>query len=75
MNAIARNKRWKRTGYFGHTPVKALGVDENVPVRGPKIVLLDTGAALNAHGRLTAVCADTGETLQVDRRGFPVEAR
>ena len=73
MKEITRNKRWKRTGYFGHTPVKALGVEDNVPLRGPKIVLLDTGAALNAHGRLTAVCADTGETIQVDRRGFPVE--
>ncbi|HZL33787.1 MAG TPA: metallophosphoesterase [Tepidisphaeraceae bacterium] len=67
---ILWKKRWKRTGYFGHTPVSNYrrGI-EALPVKGPQIVLLDTGAALGAHGRLTAVCADSGETLQADRAG------
>lgn len=67
---IQRKKRWRRTGYFGHTPVtnyKRSG--EVTPVIGPQIVLLDTGAALGATGRLTAVCPDSGEVIQADRAG------
>ena len=48
--------------------------DYVTPLRGPNIVLLDTGAALGADGRLSAVCAETGETLQVHRSGKTVEA-
>ena len=74
---IGRKKRWKRTGYFGHTPVQTLRLSlrrgDNVPVHGPQIVLLDTGAALSAAGRLSAVCADTNELVQVDRVGEVVE--
>jgi len=33
------------------------------------IVLLDTAAALNPAGRLTAVCADADEFIQADRQG------
>ena len=67
---IDRNKAWHRTGYFGHTPVsnyrKALDL---TPVRGPQIVLLDTGVALFAQGRLSAVSPDSHELVQVDRAG------
>jgi len=70
---IRRPKRWRRTGYFGHTPVETFGHTvtrgRNLPVRGPNIVLLDTAAALSPYGRLTAVCAETAEVVQVDRRG------
>lgn len=73
---MRRPKRWGRTGYFGHTPIEAYGSSvnrgRNVPFVGPKIVLLDTGAALSATGRLSAACAETGEIVQVDRSGAEV---
>ena len=71
---IARKKRWRRTGYFGHTPVQMYATGSSEPLRGPNIVLLDTGAALSADGRLSAVCAETGECVQVHRSGRSVEA-
>jgi hypothetical protein len=75
---ISRKKRWKRTGYFGHTPVETFRLSirrgDNVPIHGPQIVLLDTGAALGPNGRLSAVCAETGELVQVDRVGEVVES-
>jgi hypothetical protein len=40
-----------------------------VPIRGPRIVLLDTAAALTSNGRLSAVCVESGELVQVDRAG------
>src|SRR3954471_4645533 len=70
---IAQKKHWKRTGYFGHTPVQALPAslrgDEPTPVRGPNIVMVDTGAAVSPDGRLTAVCAETGAVVQAERNG------
>ena len=71
---VRRAKRWRRTGYFGHTPVRSYRADQDTPIRGPGIVLLDTGAALSPDGRLSAVCAETGECVQVHRSGKPVEA-
>lgn len=71
---IKRVKRWTRTGYFGHTPVKSYHSNQHTPMRGPSIVLLDTGAALSVDGRLSAVCAETGECVQVHRSGKAVEA-
>jgi serine/threonine protein phosphatase 1 len=71
---IKGKKRWRRTGYFGHTPVQSYRPDYDEPRRGPGIVLLDTGAALSPAGRLSAVCADTGELVQVHRSGKSVEA-
>lgn len=75
---VRRPKRWSRTGYFGHTPVEAFGVaihrGQNAPIRGPKIVLLDTAAALHAAGRLSAMCVDTAEVVQADRKGVIVGA-
>lgn len=70
---LTRTKRWRRTGYFGHTPVQTYPADlqgvENTPIRGPQIVLLDTACALTPDGRLTAVCVETGGMIQVDRLG------
>ena len=70
---VRRPKRWTRTGYFGHTPVETFGpslyAGDNVPIRGPRIVLLDTAAALTPTGRLSAVCVETGEVIQSDRSG------
>jgi hypothetical protein len=64
------DKPWNRTGYFGHTAVNnytpALLTGQNLPIRGPQIVLLDTGVALSTSGRLTAFCPDTQRYLQVD---------
>jgi len=51
--ALAAEKPWKRTGYFGHTPVQSYRHDYHEPLRGPDIVLLDTGAALTVPARTT----------------------
>jgi serine/threonine protein phosphatase 1 len=67
---IEADKPWARTGYFGHTPVDSyLESADLVPVTGPKIVLLDTAAALVPHGRLSAYCHETGQFIQVDQNG------
>jgi serine/threonine protein phosphatase 1 len=61
---------WTSTGYFGHTPVDAyIDGTELLPVSGPKIILLDTAAALLPHGRLTAFCHETGTCIQADADG------
>jgi serine/threonine protein phosphatase 1 len=70
---IMQKKPWRRMGYFGHTPVQSYEDNLLEPLRGPSIVLLDTGAALGSNGRLSAVCAETGECVQVHRSGKPVE--
>ena len=72
---ITRKKRWKRTGYFGHTPVLNYRspAGESLPIRGQQLVLLDTAVALSRSGRLSAVCAETGTVLQSDRQGETVE--
>jgi serine/threonine protein phosphatase 1 len=75
---LTRTKRWRRTGYFGHTPVETYPPSvrgknaDNVPIRAPQIVLLDTGVALSPAGRLSAVCADDGRLIQVGRLGEAV---
>jgi len=70
---LAAPKAWQRVGYFGHTPVDAypslLGNRDPVPLRGTKIVLLDTAAALLPNGRLTAFCHERQMCLQADRQG------
>ncbi len=47
---VSQCKFWRRTGYFGHTPVEffppSLHGGRNQPIRLPDTVLLDTGAAL-----------------------------
>ncbi len=76
---IFREKEWRRTGYFGHTPVYAYAASQTsgevamVPIAGDKMVLLDTGVALNQSGRLTAYCPDSHEFVQADHFGGIVE--
>ena len=66
----AEKPAWTRTGYFGHTPVDAyIDGKELLPVSGPRIILLDTAAALVPHGRLTAFCHETGTCIQADADG------
>ncbi len=71
------DKPWERTGFFGHTPVThyidARHSDDLVPLIGPRIVLVDTAAALSVGGRLTAYCAETDQYLQSDHFGNFVE--
>jgi serine/threonine protein phosphatase 1 len=71
---LHERKRWRRTGFFGHTPVLnyPAGVDL-MPVFGQQVVLLDTAAALLPSGMLSAVCAETGVVLQADRAGEVIE--
>jgi len=70
---LAAAKAWNRVGYFGHTPVDnypaLLANRDPVPLRGTKIVLLDTAAALLPNGRLTAFCHEKQMCLQADRQG------
>jgi len=71
---VTRKKKWKRTGYFGHTPVLNYApTDDLKPIFGPQIVLLDTAAALLPQGRLSAVCADNSQVVQVERDGTVIE--
>jgi hypothetical protein len=72
-------KGWRRTGYFGHTPVYAYAASQRtgellmLPIAGPKIVLVDTGGALNKSGRLTAFCAEERTFIQVDHHAKLIE--
>lgn len=72
---IIRRKKWGRTGYFGHTPVLNYRSSGGAfqPIRGTRLVLLDTAVALSVSGRLSAVCAETGAVVQSDRQGQVVE--
>jgi serine/threonine protein phosphatase 1 len=81
LQEIDAEKSWRRTGYFGHTPVDNYGPrggydphggGKLVPIIGPKIVLLDTAVALSPVGRLTAFCPDDSQYVQVDRWGNAV---
>ena len=79
QSQIGRVKAWRRTGFFGHTPVSNYEMLmrtqqqtdrlQMLPVVGPNIVLLDTAAALGLDGRLTAMCVETRNYLQVDHFG------
>jgi serine/threonine protein phosphatase 1 len=70
LDEIREEKAWKRTGYFGHTPVDSYHDDDAlIPVAGPQIVLLDTAAALVPHGKLTAFCHEKQSYLQADAQG------
>jgi hypothetical protein len=71
-------KAWRRTAYFGHTPVDFYGArggfrrqdgGKLVPIVAEKMVLLDTASALSPVGRLTAYCPDNATFIQVDRQG------
>ena len=70
---LVAHKAWRRTGYFGHTPVECylnlLPHAQLVAVRGPKIVLMDTGCAMGPLGRLTAYCHETQSFIQASHYG------
>jgi hypothetical protein len=78
---IGGAKAWRRTGYFGHTPVYAYAESQKtgdlltLPIAGTKMVLVDTGGALNSAGRLTAFCADNQSFVQVDHFGQVIELK
>lgn len=72
---IYRAKRWRRRGFFGHTPVINYMIGgESLPITGPSTVLLDTGCALGPTGRLTAWCIENDTYLQTDHFGDLVAA-
>ncbi len=82
IEEVDQPKTWRRTGFFGHTPVDFYGVrggfnpqggGKLVPIIGEKMVLLDTAAALSPVGRLTAFSPDNRSYIQVDRQGKPVD--
>ncbi len=68
---VLAEKPWKRPGFFGHTPVQnypaSMRVMDAMPVMGPMVTLLDTAIALGSDGRLTAVCIEDGQVVQIDR--------
>jgi serine/threonine protein phosphatase 1 len=69
---IETEKTWPRTGYVGHTPTynyEALLHAPFAPIVGKRLVLLDTAAANDPRGRLTAWCHETGTYVQADREG------
>ncbi|MGH7213723.1 MAG: metallophosphoesterase [Tepidisphaeraceae bacterium] len=70
---LTRPKAWGRPGYFGHTPVvnyaPTMRQSSNVPIVAKDVVLLDTGAALGAAGRLSAYCVEEKRFVQADRDG------
>lgn len=70
---ILAGKSWRRTGYFGHTPVsnypELLKYGQLYPVRADKIVLLDTALVMRQDGRLTAWCHEAQSFIQADRAG------
>jgi serine/threonine protein phosphatase 1 len=67
---IAAEKAWARRGFFGHTPVTTYSDhDVPLPIVGPKIVLVDTGAVMSEGQRLTAYCHENDEFLQAHASG------
>ncbi|MEM8874073.1 MAG: metallophosphoesterase [Planctomycetota bacterium] len=73
ITELSKPKNWEsRTGYFGHTPILSYDLEENLPIQGTDIVLLDTGCCM-PDGRLSAVCHETGQVVQVHRIGEVVD--
>ncbi len=71
---LIMHKAWDRRGYFGHTPVITYEHHPYaVPIIGPNIVLIDTGAALPEGQRLTAYCHETDEFVQAHASGRLIE--
>ena len=71
---VLASKPWARPAFFGHTPVSNYPESmrdrgANVPVSGPMITLLDTAVALGDDGRLSAICVEDRQLVQVDRSG------
>jgi len=67
---LLQTKQWDRPGFFGHTPVTMYRSSSPLlPVEAEQVYLLDTGAAVNDEGRLTAWCFEEGNYVQVERDG------
>jgi hypothetical protein len=73
LEGIQGEKNWGKRGFFGHTPVHSYYQDPRKapmePIGGPKIVLLDTAAALVSWGRLTAYCPEEDRYIQTTHFG------
>lgn len=73
IEAIEGEKLWGKRGFFGHTPVHSYYRDPRKapmePIGGPKVVLLDTAAALVSWGRLTAYCVEEDRFIQTTHYG------
>jgi len=53
-------KMWKKTGYFGHTPVQHYNYES--PIEGPNIVLVDMG--VHFGNQLAAYCHETKQVIR-----------
>ncbi|MGC4034239.1 MAG: metallophosphoesterase [Tepidisphaeraceae bacterium] len=70
QDEVDADKGWRRQGFFGHTPVMTYpGYETAVPLRGPNVTLLDTGAAVSIEGRLTGWCVEEERCVQAERDG------
>ncbi len=73
-NQIRSDKAWGRPGYVGHTPTDTywnhpdLLPEPGDVIFGHGVTLVDTGC-FAPGGRLSAVCHDSGEVLQIHRTG------
>jgi serine/threonine protein phosphatase 1 len=74
VNQILSPKTWTRTAYVGHTPTETYLGKQGLIRRpgdvifGESVVLTDT-ACFTPAGRLSAVCHETGEVVQVRHGG------
>jgi hypothetical protein len=73
LEEINAEKPWGKRGFFGHTPIHTYFTDAKkapmVPLKGPKLVLLDTACAIVTWGRLTAYCVEEDRFLQTSHFG------
>ncbi len=71
-NQVRSAKVWQRHSYSGHTPtdnyLPALIENVGEVVQGNSLTLVDTGAFMS-RGRLTAICHETKEFVQVHHSG------
>lgn len=67
---VAAPAGWSRRGFFGHTPVQKYDRPDALPLLGPSMALLDTGAVFG--GRLTAWCVELSRLIQSDADGIIV---
>ncbi len=72
------NKVWSRRGYVGHTPTDSYANHPDLlaalgdVVIGRQVTLIDT-ACFSPSGRLSAICHETGDVLQVHHSGEVLE--
>jgi hypothetical protein len=71
--ALVSSKRWKKRGYFGHSPTFSyIELGSEIPIKGPNICLVDTGCVFE-HS-LTAYCHEEDNFIQVDSSGQEIVA-